>query len=194
MEKKEIDLMQKVNKDSSVQAASALSTMINKEVKVEFLNQSLEPATVVNKLAGDRIIALSEVTGDITGNIMISYSKEQGLPLLDAIMMQPLGTLKDMTEDAQSAFTELINIIGGAYLSSMANFLGFKIFPNPPKFVGDFGKVKSELISDLKGDIGEVLFVDTLLKVESDHIDGDFFMLFSNDSLNKIVETLKNMN
>lgn len=190
LNEKEKQELEKINELSSKSAADALSKMINKEVKVDFPGMTLNPLEKLNKINKDTLISISEITGDISGSSMISYPKHDGLLLIDMIMSQQLGTLKDMDENAKSAFNELVNIISGSYISALANYLDFKIFPAPPKFVGDFKEIKNEIMNELKGDIGNVLLIDTRLHIESEHIDGDFFIMFDNESLNKVLRLL----
>lgn len=109
-EKNELD---KISKLSSRNAADALSQMLNKKVEVSFPSITLKPLEEVKKLTGEMIVSICELTGDVRGNILFAFPKEKGLQMLDILMMQDPGTLKDMNEESTGAFNELNNIVGG---------------------------------------------------------------------------------
>ena len=138
----------------------------------------------------EHALDFSKITGDITGNLLLYYQKEKGMALLEMLLMQEKGSLSEMTEDAKGAFTEFINIIGGIYLNTIADEVKFKIFPNPPQFIGNMEDVEKELIKQLK-QTEDIFLVDTCLHVESEKIDGDFFILLDKESLDKILNVLR---
>ncbi|MFW6231295.1 MAG: chemotaxis protein CheX, partial [Nanoarchaeota archaeon] len=129
---------------SSQNAGNALKTMINKAVNVEFLNMDLRTESI-EKMSKNALMGIADLSGDLGGTMVVSYSTEEGLKLVDLMMMQPVNTLQAITEDARSAFTEFINIIGGAFLNSMAERLNFRLAPNPPQYIGT--------VDDLRADI-----------------------------------------
>lgn len=190
LNKKEQEELKKISELSSKNAANALSKMINKKVKVNFLSLTLHPLDEINKLTGEMIVSLCEVTGDVNGNILLAFLKNKGLSLLDMMMFQNTGTLKEMNEDAKSAFNELTNIIGGAYISTLANYLSFKIFPSPPKFTGNLKGVQEQLIKEIEENTGNILLIDTILNVESTDVEGTFFLILDNESLSKMLKLL----
>lgn len=190
LNEKEKSELKKISGLSSKNAADALSKMINKEVKVDFSNLTLHPLDEINKLTDDMIISLSEITGDVNGNILMAFLKDKGLSLLDMMMFRDVGTLNDMNEEAKGAFNELTNIVGGAYVSALANYLSFKIFPSPPKFVGNLEVVQDELIKELEENVGNILLINTVLSVESINVQGTFFLMLDDESLNKMLKLL----
>ena len=180
----------KINLASSESAADALRQMISKEVKVDFPSISLRTSDMIDKFNDSSIVGVSKISGDISGSILLHYQKEKGMALLEILMMQEKGSLSEMTEDAKGAFTEYLNIIGGVYLSKIADEFKFKVLPNPPQFIGNLESMEKELIRPLK-QANDIFLIDTCLHVESEEIDGDFFILLDNESLNKILSALR---
>ena len=191
MDEKQKQELNKISDISSQSAADALSQMVSKEVSVKFPNIAVKPMDEIQKLNGDMIISLSELTGDVRGNILLAFPKEKGLTLLDIMMMQEQGTLKDMNEESTGAFNELNNIVGGAYVSAFANYLSFKVFPKPPKFIGDLNKIRDQLIGELNENSDNMLLIDTFFSIDSCKTDGLFIMLLDDESLNNLFDRLK---
>ena len=126
LEKKEKEELDKISESSSKNAARALSQIVDKQVSVKFPSIALKPMDEIKKLEGEMIISISELTGDVKGNILLAFPKDKGLHLMDIMMMQETGTLKEMNEESTGAFNELNNIVGGAFVSAFANCLKFK--------------------------------------------------------------------
>lgn len=187
---KEQEIIKEISKDASNQAAEALSKMVNKNVKVDFPSLTLQPKEELEKMDGHMIVSITEVIGDVTGNMLIVYPKECGLSLVELMMMQPSGTLKELNSDAESAFKEFVNIIAGAYLSNLANHLNFKIFPSPPLFLaGEFKNIRDNIIEQLNS-ADTVLMVNNNLHIEGENVDGTFFILLDNQSLKKVIDLI----
>jgi len=189
--KDEIEQIKTVNESASKAAAEALSKMISKETKVTYPTLSLKPIDEISKLDNSHLLAVCEVTGDLSGNMLIAHPIDSGLKLVEFMMFQSPGTITAVNEDVVSAYKEFVNIIGGAYLSNIANFLGFKLMPQVPKFVGELGKVQKELFDELQQDVGKLLMINTKIDIESEQIGGSFFIIFNEESLHKIISTIR---
>lgn len=187
----EIDQIKMVNESASKAAAKALTKMINKETKVDYPSLSLKPIEEIKKIKESDLLAISEVSGDLEGNLLVFHSIESGLKLVEFMTSQPLGSLKEIDEKVISAYKEFVNIIGGAYLSNLANFLGFKVLPEVPKFIGKLDKVKKELDKEMNKEVGKLLMIKTELEIESEKVVGDFFIIFNETSLKKIIKTIR---
>jgi chemotaxis protein CheC len=182
----------KISEMSSKIAADALSKMINASVKVEFPNMTLKPMEELSSLNENMLLSACEVNGDVNGDILMAFMKEKGLPLLDMVMYQQIGTIKEVDSHVQSIFNELTNIIGGTYVSSLANYLSFIILPAPPVYLGDPGKINTVLLDKYKNNEGAILLIKTILSVDTTTIEGSFFLVLNNESLKTILTLLSN--
>lgn len=75
-------------------------------------------------------------------------------------------------------------------MSAFANYLSFKIFPKPPKFIGDLKSIEKELMGELNEAADNILLIDTMLNIESVDANGLFFMLLDDESLKKLLNLL----
>jgi chemotaxis protein CheC len=182
----------KISEMSSKIAADALSKMINTNVIVEFPNLTLRPMEELGSLNENMLLSKCEVSGDVNGDILMAFIKEKGLPLLDMVMYQQIGTIKEVDAQAQNIFNELTNIIGGTYVSSLANYLSFKILPAPPVYLGDSAIINTMLLEKYKNSDGAILLIKTILIVDTTKIEGSFFLVLNNESVKIIVTLLNN--
>lgn len=186
--------LQEINDASSKSAADALQMMINKQVDVSYPSAGVKDLNILDKLnsSPDCILGICDISGDLKGNLLLHYSKEKALPILELCLAQEKGSLQNVTDDAKSAFMELVNIIGGAYLSSMANQLQLKLFPNPPKFAGSVTEIDPGLIDNIKKNVDNIFMVSTELKISDLQAFGDLMILLEGSSLQEIIKKLKN--
>lgn len=83
-----------------------------------------------------------QVTGALSGGLLLAASDSAGLTLADLILNRPVGCSTTWGELEQSAVTETANIVGCSYLNAIAagmqgdRFAG--ILPSPPRFIRDY--------------------------------------------------------
>lgn len=192
----EYDSLREVGNIGVGNAATALSKLLNKKVDIDIPNTKFVPLTkFADELGGKESLVISlylEITGGIKGETVFLFSKEGALSLVDLMMFQPIGTLKEMDEMAESAFKEMANIFVGAYLNGLAKLLQVKIYPGLPQVANDMAQsVLDSIIIKLSQSADEVLAVRTKINLEGYKIDGTYFMLFEDESLRIVLAKLK---
>lgn len=89
---------------------------------------------------------LMAVSGSLTGHLILCCDDASGLSLTDLLLNRPAGTAGEWGEVEQSAALESHNIIGCAYLNSLARHLpaeegrALELIPSPPEFCRDFAE------------------------------------------------------
>jgi chemotaxis protein CheC len=84
--------------------------------------------------------------GRVTGELILAFDDASGLALADLLLGNPFGTSTEWGEVEQSAALETANIIGCAYLNSLARCFpetgdeSKDLVPTPPKFARDFAE------------------------------------------------------
>ncbi|MGY8771392.1 MAG: hypothetical protein ACKVH8_23510 [Pirellulales bacterium] len=87
-----------------------------------------------------------EMTGTFTGILALAFDDECGLSITDMLFNNSKGTSKGWGEIECSAALETTNIIGCAYLNSLASHLSssedqqIELIPSPPSFQRDFSE------------------------------------------------------
>lgn len=191
----EIDALKEVGNVGIGHAATALSKMLGKKVDINLPQTKFIPVLKFSENAGgpENIVIglILETTGGIKGQSIFLFDEKDALRLTDLMMMQEPGTSKKFDEMNESAFSEMGNIVVGAYLSSLADMLNTTIYPGLPNLANDM--VQAVLDSTLAklSERGETLLsVKTKLIVEGDEINGIFFLIFEEESLKIVLDKL----
>jgi chemotaxis protein CheC len=186
----EKDALKEVGNMGIGHAATALAKMINKKIDISLPNiRIIRADQAFEKYEKDIIASEMEVTGDLTGTSIMVFPKETGLKLVDKLYFRNPGETKEMDEDAKSAFNETANVIGGAYLNSLAKFLSISLFPKPPLFYnGTIQDLKQNIANT---DVFNIVSIETDLKTDDENINGSFLLIFDQASLLGLVEKLK---
>ncbi len=130
-------------------ASRALAQWIGKPSVVEIDSLELLPLEEATGIltAGEEPICFcsAEMTGLLTGEMILAFDDASGLALADMLLDQPQGTTREWTEMATSAALETTNILCCAYLNSLSRDLGrsaesSELLPAPPAFNRDFAE------------------------------------------------------
>jgi chemotaxis protein CheC len=140
-------------------ASQALSKWLNQEVHLAISEVESVDLADASELLGppDSLIAACamELTGRLTGWILLIFEDRSGLALVDLLLHMPMGTTITWTELEQSAVQETTNIVGCAYINALAAHLPSvdqgdaaqlhspqtdpsEIIPSPPTFFHEF--------------------------------------------------------
>ena len=124
------------------------------------------------------------VIGDIGGSVIFMSDKESMEKLLENLLM---GN-DILTEYGQSAVSEVGNIITGSYLNAISSFTGFTIMPSVPAFSYD---MLAAILSTTFIEAGQydenILNLETAFLVDDNKVDGHFYYIPANNSLEKIL-------
>lgn len=134
----------------SDEASLALSKWLGRptRVSVEQIEQvPLGQATeVLADEEGPICFCAMELSGSMGGQLILAFDDQSGLALADLLLGNALGTSTEWGEVERSAALETANIIGCAYLNSLAR-CGHEagdaaevLVPSPPRFARDFAE------------------------------------------------------
>lgn len=186
------DLFNEIGNVGAGHAATSLSTMLNKQVNISLPEMKITNINNVIENNDDELLIVScKIAGDLEGNLLVFFKKETAFPLIDMMMSQKKGTVKEIDEMGKSAFKEMVNIVGGTYLDSLAEMLGFRLMPQPPVFsYGKFIGVKDQILKELPQDNPEIIYVVTEMSIEGEVIFGDILIIFDKPSMEKIMKAI----
>jgi chemotaxis protein CheC len=145
---------QDIFRHAAVEASAALSTWLGRPTTIS-INQvvALPLHEAVGMLgAGDTplVACAMHITGPFTGLLVLTCDDASGLALAEMILAGAGQTDGEWGELQQSALVETANIIGCAYLNTVARPTmsggADAIMPSPPWFVRDFAATVMESI------------------------------------------------
>lgn len=191
----QIDVIKEVSTIGSANAATALSGLINQNIGITVPQVSLVPIENISKLLGGMenlyFVLDTELKGDISGRIFLLFSPEDAR-FLGSILLGCNKEDIDFNDDMfQSSLKESANILGGSYLTAMAEMTNLTILNSTPSFAMDMvGAILDFIFIQIAQYSEEVLFIKTELTVRDQNMGGLLFLFPSVESLRKIFEVL----
>lgn len=130
------DALREVANIGAGHAATALSQMTGGPIMISVPTVHVAPlADIAPQLAsdGDLVAAvLMDVMGDLTGRTLLVLPKPTVLRLAERMLRRPVGASVALGEMERSALMEAGNILSGAYLNALSDFMGLVVLPSPP--------------------------------------------------------------
>lgn len=191
-----LDILKEIGNIGAGNAATALSSMLNKKVDMDVPKvRILEFNHVAEILGGEEtpvVGILLNVTGEISGMMMFVVAKQYASSLIN-LLMGGLneGEQETFSEIELSALQEVGNIITGAYLSSLSGLTNLKILPSVPYLAIDMaGAILSVPAIEFSKIGDKVLFIQSDFGEEIDNIEGYFILIPEMESFNTILKSL----
>ncbi len=151
----------------------------------------------------DQLVAacVMEVSGRISGLLILVFQDRSGLALADVLLKQPVGTADAWGELEQSAANETANIVGCAYLNSLAAHLPIApgsaaptsgaILPSPPIFRHEFaGSLLDFALMEQAIQLDRLLLVNSRFALADEELDWSLLLVPSADTLAEISRSL----
>lgn len=167
LNERQLDSIKEIANIGSGHAATALSQLTKKRVMVnvpEVKVLNVEQIQLLFPETDETVVGiLINFLGDITGRILLILPKKEASLLASLLVSEESTNSLDFNEYEKSYFKEIANIVIGAYLTALANFLGFLILPSVPALVIDNAlSVLSSTHLDFSKDKNLLFCVETL--------------------------------
>ncbi|HYF95496.1 MAG TPA: chemotaxis protein CheX [Symbiobacteriaceae bacterium] len=182
-------IVQKGLNDSS----RALSSMTTGGIQLQDPRlQFLSLAVVPNIAGGPEKVVVAVylgIEGDLNGHLMLLFTQESGLRVVDMLMEMPPGSTRQLDELAVSGLAELGNICCSSFLNALSDRTGLTIVPTTPVVVVDMaGAILESVVTELYLNGDEVLVVETGFNGE---IPGHYLLMPDQDSMARLVAALE---
>lgn len=195
-----LDILKEIGNIGAGNAATALSTLLNKKIDMNVPSVSVITFNEMMELAGgpENVIAcvFLRIEGDAPGSMYFILSLEQGERFIHQITGDSNFSIESSyTDIAISALQELGNILAGSYLSALSNLTNLNLLPTVPALSIEMaGAVISAGLLELSKVGDYAIVIDTeLMEVEQENmksINGHFFLLPDPDSFETIFSAL----
>ena len=137
----QLDALREVANIGAGHAATALSQMIGGTIMISVptINVSRLEEVPPQISAPEEPVAavLMHMLGDLTGRTLLVFPKSTAVRLSELMLRRPAGTSKELGELEQSAIKEAGNILSGAYMNALSDFMGLMLLPSPPSLAID---------------------------------------------------------
>jgi chemotaxis protein CheC len=191
----QLDALKEVGNIGAGHGATALSQLVGKRILITVPQASVIPLKDVPRLVGDPNTLVAglflTILGDATGKILLLLPRESAVNLADMLLKQPMGSSKILSEIGHSAIKEAGNILTGAYLSALNEFLGMLLLISVPTLVFDIaGAVLANATLGME-DVDKIVCIETQFIDSNQIISGYFLLMPDNPSLRAIFQAIK---
>ena len=193
----QLDALREVANIGAGHAATALSQMTNRRIMISVPQINVTRLEQVPELLGDpqEVVAavLMHTLGDLTGRTLLIFPEPVGQRLCDMLLRRPLGTTKTFEVIEQSCLKEAGNILSGAYMNALSEFMGMLLLPSVPSLVVDVSAaVLTTTYLNFGHDRDFVFCVETEFSIEAEEgLRGHFLLLPDLASLKAIFDAIR---
>lgn len=194
----QLDALREVANIGAGHAATALNQMTGRRIMINVPQISICEIEEAPSAIGqpDAVVAaiLMHVLGDLTGRSLLLFPRHGALALTDMLLNREIGTTKVFGELEQSSLKETANILTGAYMNALSDFLGLMLIPSVPSLAIDLcGAVLSTTYLNFGRDRDRVIILDTHFRFEpgDEEMSGHFVLLPDASSLKVILKTIR---
>ncbi len=135
------DALREVANIGAGHAATALSQMTGSSIMISVPTVQVARLDAVGpQLApGEDPVAavLMDIMGDLTGRTLLVFPKATVMRVAERMLRRPPGSSVALGALERSAVMEAGNILSGAYLNALADFMGLLLLPSPPRLAVD---------------------------------------------------------
>ena len=177
-----LDALREVANIGAGHAATALSTLTGTRIMISVPQVNIvPPGDFVPEIAPKvEIVAVQMVmSGDISGRTIFLLATPAALRLAERMLRRNRGTSPNLGKLEQSALNEAGNILAGAYLTALSEFLDMRLMLSPPSLkTGEAARVLDALGDHTPQAESPILCVETefFLEEPAESLHG-FFLL-----------------
>ena len=141
LKERQLDALRETANIGAGHAATALSQMTNSTIMITVPTITIAALEDVPSQIedGEEPIAavLMHMMGDRTGRTLLVFPRPTAIKLAQLMLRRPLDPNGEFGELEQSAIKEAGNILSGAYMNALSEFMGLLLLPSPPSLAVD---------------------------------------------------------
>lgn len=193
----QIDALREVANIGAGHAATALSQMTGRRIMISVPQINIARLEEVPELLGDPqavvVAVLMHMLGDLTGRTLLLFPERVGQRLCDMLLRRAQGATTGFEALEQSALKEAGNILSGAYMNALSDFMGMLLLPSVPSLVIDLSAaVLTTTYLNFGHDRDFVFCVETEFRIDAgEELRGHFLLLPDLASLKAIFDAIR---
>lgn len=194
----QLDALREVANIGAGHAATALSQLTHRRIMISVPEISVTRLEEVPELVGDPqdVVAavLMHMLGDLTGRTLFLMPEGNARLLCDMLLKRRRGTTQKFAALEESSLKEAGNILGGAYMNALSDFMGMMLLPSVPSLVIDLSSaVLTTAYLNFARERDFVFCVETDFKFEDngEELAGHFLLLPDVASLRSIFDAIR---
>src|SRR5215207_7733078 len=194
----QLDALREVANIGAGHAATALSTMTAATIMISVprINVARLEEIPPQIAAPEEPVAavLMNMLGDLTGRTLLVFPSPTAVRLSELMLRRPKGSAAGLGDLEQSAIKEAGNILSGAYMNALSDFMGMMLLPSPPSLAVDMSSaVLSTAYLQFGSDRDYVFCVESEFYMTDVHerLRGFFLLLPDVASLHAILKAVR---
>lgn len=194
----QVDALREVANIGAGHAATALSQMTHNTIMITVPTINIARLEdVPPQITGPEepvAAVLMHMLGDLTGRTLLVFPKPTAIRLSELMLRRPQGSSKDLGELEQSAIKEAGNILSGAYMNALSDFMGLMLLPSPPSLAVDMSNaVLTTAYLQFGSDRDYVFCIETQFYMNElqEYLRGFFLLLPDMASLQAILRAVR---
>jgi len=194
----QLDALREVANIGAGHAATALSQMTGDTIgiSVPTINAArLEDLPPQISAPEEPVAAVwMNILGDLTGRALLVFPKRTATHVAELMLRRPKGSSTTLGELERSAIKEAGNILSGAYMNALSDFMGLMLLPSPPSLAVDVSAtVLTTAYLQFGGDRDYVFCVESEFHMKDlgEHLRGFFLLLPDYASLQAILRAVR---
>ena len=194
----ELDALREVASIGAGHAATALSQMTGSAIMISVPRISIAPVEDVPTKIAEReepvAGVLMQMLGDLRGRTLLVFPRPTAMRLAELMLHRVPASARGFGELERSAITEAGNILSGAYMNALSEFLGLVLLPSPPSMsVDESPGILGAAFLEMGGAGGHVFAAETqyFLQDRNERLRGFFLLLPDPASLHVILRAVR---
>jgi chemotaxis protein CheC len=194
----QLDALRETANIGAAHAATALSEMTGATIMIKVpAIQIIRIDGLVSQFSADEepvAAVLMSMLGDMTGRTLLVFPHHTVQRLTELMLRRPATEGAPLTEMEQSAIKEAGNILSGAYLNALSEFLGMILLPSPPSLAIDMSEaVLSSAYLQFAEDPDAILCIESefILTQTEQTLRGLFVLMPDPSSLQSMLRALR---
>ena len=137
----QLDALKEVANIGAGHAATALSQMTRSAIMITVPTVTIAALEEIPPQVSDAeepvAAVLMRMTGDLAGHALLLLPQSTACRLAQLMLRRSAPATSALSELEQSAIKEAGNILSGAYMNALSEFMGLMLLPSPPSLVVD---------------------------------------------------------
>jgi chemotaxis protein CheC len=194
----QLDALREVANIGAGHAATALSQMTNNRIMITVPTINIArledmPAQITEDEEPIAAVMM-HMLGDLTGRTLLVFPQPTAMRLAELMLRRPTGSCAEFGVLEQSAMKEAGNILAGAYMNALSEFMGLMLLPSPPSLVVDMSAaILTTAYLQFSADRDHVFSVETqfMLSDQGEVLRGFFVLIPDYAALQAILRAVR---
>jgi chemotaxis protein CheC len=191
----QIDALREVGGIGAGHAATALSQLVDRAIRLELPALEVMPISEVPSVFGgpEQLVSAvyARLSGDLSGGVLFIADQSTACAIVDLMHGNRMGVTTEIGYDEAALIKHVSTILISSYLAAIARLTHLDVLPVAPALAVDMaGALLEEAIMESGSPISHALFVRTTFVDEANAIDAALFFVPDPGSLDVLLGRL----